>query len=97
MIDRVKIALYVDIYNVGVPTFKLSIHTPERVMATASGTKSVALISKAMLVNGFEHHAHGLLHHSVGNRRDAQRARFFTAELGDLYPFHWLGLIAALF
>src|SRR5690554_7148394 len=76
---------------------KLSTHTPERVVATASGTEAVAMFGKAMLVNWFEHHAHRLLHHTVCHRRDAQRACLLTSGFGYPHPFHCLGLVSATF
>src|SRR5438128_2182213 len=96
MRDGVEVSFYIDVHDVQMAASQQFIHSPQRIVATAPGSKAVALRGKLTLEDGFNHHSERALHHAVAHGGDSQRSLFRTTGLRDPYPFDWLGLIDAL-
>src|SRR5271166_3288448 len=95
MRDRIEIADEVGVRHVGIAVLDQPIDFPQRVVASASRTESVAPVTEPRLENRFDREPNCLLDDAILNRRNAQRPRLALA-LRDIDPFDSLRLVGTL-
>src|SRR5208283_4054340 len=95
MRDRIEIADEVGVRHVGIAVLDQPIDFPQRVVASASRTESVAPVTEPRLENRFDREPNCLLDDAILNRRNAQRPRLAIA-LRDIDPFDSLRLVGTL-
>src|SRR5205823_5217061 len=83
---RVEIALQVGVDDVDVAGFEQFIDPPQRVLATPSGAKAVAVRGEVVLEDRLQHRAQRRLDHPVSHRWYPQRTLLLAPRLGDVVP-----------
>ena len=95
MRNRVEIGGQVGVHHVGVAVLDQPIDFPQRVMASATRSETVAPIAEPRFENRFDYEPDSLLDDAILDRRDAQRPRSSIA-LGDVDPFDGLRVVRSL-
>ena len=95
MRNRVEIGGQVRVHHVGVAVLDQPIDFPQRVMASATRSETVAPIAEPRFENRFDYEPDSLLDDAILDRRDAQRPRS-SIPLGDVDPFDGLRVVRSL-
>ncbi len=82
--NRVEIAFQIGVHDMHVAGLQQLIDSPQRVFATSSRAKSVAVFCEVTLEDRFDDVHNRRLHDPISHRRNAQRSRLRGARLGNV-------------
>src|SRR5688572_9349457 len=94
--DGVEVAPQISIDHPGVSRLQQTVYPTQRVFASPSRTKPIALFSKVSFEDRFQHVTQRRLHYSVAHRRNAKRAFLSASRLSNPLTSHRLRRVTAI-